>query len=393
MQPGRYILDFRSVTGQKLEGNQAHVWQPRVSRRPLWQDQVLNSLAGLALRLAPATPQALRLRLPKLPPPIMSELSIESDFAATANALLLEIATLFLAAQQTMESVLLERGLPKCGIFNHVSDPIVAGFQTSLVNAGVPCEMSSHGALAAWGDGARHRVADHLSAIYNWFPGMTAVYPRARHLVSGRSSARVNEKSRLRNVGQRRDGPLRVYAAPNFRPWNEGFWSLTNTCFDTITVMEALADAINKTPNTELYLRIKVTAKDLAKPGKRPANRGLFPEDVAHLISPTGPVHDASVGKHSELLENADVVVTEGMTAVMFEALEMRRPVVLMVPDPRAIPALPAARMDEIAGTGQRAAVYVANPKDDLVALLRQLQHLHLNEPLTDAEVASYIWT
>jgi hypothetical protein len=157
--------------------------------------------------------------------------------------------------------------------------------------------------------------------------------------------------------------------------------------------MEALSDAIHKTPDTELFLRIKVTAKDLAKPGKRPANRGLFPEDVAHLITPEGPVHDASVGKHSELLENADVVVTEGMTAVMFEALEMRRPVVLLVPDPRAIPALPAAHMAEIAGTGKRAAVYVANPQDDLVALLRNLHHLHLNKPLTDAEVAPYIWT
>ena len=390
---GDFVLDFRSITGQKLHGTQTRVWQPRVSRRSAWQDRVLNGLAGIALALRPDMPQALRVRLPRIAAQDVPTLALPSDFGPTANAILAETALLFHAARLAMDAVLQDRGLPRRAVFNHVSDAVFAGFQTSLVAAGIPCERSSHGALAAWGEGPRQRVADHLGAIYNWFPGMAVVHPRARDLVSARNRAQVQGKVRLRPAPPRRDGPFRVYAAPNFRPWSEGFWGLTNTCFDTVTLMEELAKAIHATPGTALHLRIKVTAKDMAKPGKRPANRGLFPEDVAHLITPGGPVHDASVGKHSELLDMADTVVTEGLTAVMFEALELRRPVILLVPDPRAMPALPAQKVQDCIARGTRAAVYVASPADDLRAVLDGVRALHLDRPLTDDEVAPYIWT
>lgn len=353
---------------------------------------MLNSLALFAVKIRPTAPQALRVRLAHSEPLVLPEISLTSDFAACANQLVTETTSLFAAAEAAMDRTLCRYGTPEKAVFNHVGDAIVAGFQASLRKAGVPCEMSSHGALATWGDSARHRMAAHLGPIYNAFPGMTQLYPRAPALVEPDSTAEVATQSRLRAARPRRDGAFRVYAAPNFRPWSEGFWGITNTCFDTLNALELLARAVRSRPRTEMFLRIKLTAKDIATPAKRPANRGLFPEDAAYLIDPEAGIHDASRGAHSSYLADADLVMTEGLTAVMFEALEARCPVLLMVPDARAIPALPAARVGRLTEPGFRSAVYTACPTDDLMAALVALEERHKGRPLTDAELEPHIW-
>lgn len=395
MRGTSYMLDFCSATGQKGQVMQQAVLQPRLSKRPVWQDFTLNLLAMTAVRMRRQTPQALRLHLAAPDGSHATpEIVLQSGFADCARQIITETAVVFAAAEATMDRVLSVLGVPEIALFNHVGDAAIAGFQSSLRRAGVACEMSSHGALAAWGNGPRHRLAGYLGAIYNDFPGMTALRPRARHLVQTGSQSRIVRQVRLKALQPegRRDGAFRIYAAPNFRPWSEGFWGITNTCFDTVTILETLSRAVHGLDDISLFLRIKLTAKDLAKPKKRPVNRGLFPDDIAHLIDPERGIHDASFGAHSRYLADADLVVTEGLTAVMFEALEMRCPVLLIVPDHRAASALPAAPVQRLREPGFRSAVYTANPADNLPEALHLLALAHRGQPLSDAELAPYLW-
>ncbi|NBB97418.1 MAG: hypothetical protein GVY34_04495 [Alphaproteobacteria bacterium] len=390
---GNYVFDFSSATGRKGQSAARACLQPRLSRRPGWQDMVLNALAVAATRLRPGTPQALRISLSLGAEIPLPQITLDSDFAPRAAQLMAETRTLFAAAEATMDRVLARRGAPVQASFNHVGDAVVAGFQASLRKAGVPCDMASHGALAAWGTGPRQRVAAHLGAMYNAFPGMTTLRPRARHLLPETVSARIQTRCRVTPPAPRRAGPFRIYAVPNFRPWSEGFWGITNTCFDTLAVLAAMAGVVRHSDDLEMFLRIKLTAKDIANPRKRPANRGLFPEDAAHLLCPADGVHDASRGAHSGYLADADLVVTEGLTAVMFEALEARRPVLLILPDPRAVPALPAAPLGRLAEPGFRSAVYSASIHDDLAIGVHRLSLAHKDKPLLDEEIAPFIWT
>lgn len=392
VKQARFRMDFSSATGRKNSAHRAPAYQPRLSTRPAWQDRVLNGMAAMALLARPSIGQALRIRLQDAPAPQIPQIDTASGFAACANALVAETVALFAAAEHSMDTILALYGRPTEATFNHVGDAVVAGFQASLRKADVPCGMFSHGALAAWGDGPRHRVAEQLGAIYNAFPGMTTLWPRACHLVPRKTDAQIITESRLCAPRIRRDGPFRIYAAPNFRPWSEGFWGLTNTCFDTLDLLSALAKAVRADPAMELFIRIKLTAKDVAQPHKRPANRGLFPEDVASLIHSHARIHDACSGSHSSFLAEADLVVTEGLTAVMFEALEARCPVLLLVPDQRAAPALPAAHVKHLAEPGYRTPVYTANPGDDLGLALNALRLAHQGRPLSDKEVSGIVW-
>ena len=140
-----------------------------------------------------------------------------------------------------------------------------------------------------------------------------------------------------------------------------------------------------------LDLRIKTTPLDLAKAGSKPF-RGMLPEDVAHLIDPDAGIHDASVGSHANYMKDADLVVTEGLTAVMFEALELRIPVLLLQSSPLAVPSLPSIGLPNQGGLQQRGAVYSADVTSDLTSVLDQIKKSHQGAPLQDDELRSYIW-
>ena len=83
--------------------------------------------------------------------------------------------------------------------------------------------------------------------------------------------------------------------------------------------------------------------------------------------------------------------MTEGLTAVMFEALEHRTPV-LLLSDGGILPSLPAVGAADLLAGAPRGAVYAATAADDLAAVLGAIRARHEGQPLTDAELADYVW-
>jgi hypothetical protein len=159
-----------------------------------------------------------------------------------------------------------------------------------------------------------------------------------------------------------------------------------------LETVESLTQAVRDQDDTTLNLWIKTTPLDLAKVGARPF-RGMLPEDVAHLIAPERGIHDASVGSHASYMKDADLVVTEGLTAVMFEALEQRIPVLLLQTTPNAIPSLPAMKLPASLPFEERSAVYSSDVGQDLSLVLAQIKAAHQGAPLQDVELVPYVWT
>ncbi|MEO1141941.1 MAG: hypothetical protein AAFW66_06310, partial [Pseudomonadota bacterium] len=180
------------------------------------------------------------------------------------------------------------------------------------------------------------------------------------------------------------------YFAPNFLSWFVCFHGMTQSCFEAEYCIRKLVETIRELPKVELYLRIKTTVQDNASKLAKLPTRGLLPADISDVFDPAHGIIDATHGSHQKYLTDADLVVTEGATAVMFEALEHRKPVLFLNRDISREPSLPAIRLP--GSISQRAACYTASALEDLVPTVTSLEHHHKDKPLTNSELSGFVW-
>jgi len=284
---------------------------------------------------------------------------------------------------------------PELATFNHVGDAKTAGFASALAEARIPTEMASHGAMVVHGGGGREKVASALAnCIYNWFPGMDTLVPRSPLQVPpGLTGTSIRKAVRVRpSVPRNRNQPFTILYAPNFLPFHSCYHGISASCFETRACAEGLVAAFRNLENSRLNIRIKTTVKDVAKINDTNENRGLLPDDLDDLYDPDNRIYDTSLGPHSALLSEADLVVTEGVTAVMFEALENRKPVLLLNQSSDRIASLPATRYCKLAVSNKRSAVYASGVEKTLPKFLERIRGLHMAKPLTDQELSGRIW-
>ena len=389
-----YELDLRSTSGLKMAAAPERLrLRPRSVDKPDWVARIESRARLLTGGAGPHTWKHVVPRLPGGGLAVRLDDLLEPEGVEVLAGTLGETEATFRAFRSAGRRLLQRLGRPERAIFNNVGNPGLAGIAAALAEAGVPGEMASHGCLVAYGAGPRHLAARVLGqAVYNSFPGLSRLMPRsplqARHLPAG---AEVVREVRVRPAEPRGAGPFRVYHAPNFQPWESCPHGLSIDCFQTVRAVEALAAAVRRSAGVALDLRIKTTAKDMAKRERLKSPRGLMPGDVAHVIDAGAGVRDASLGSHAGYLAAADLVVTEGLTAVMFEALEHRTPV-LLLSDGGILPSLPAVGAADLLAGAPRGAVYAATAADDLGAVLGAIRARHEGRPLTDAELADYVW-
>ena len=281
--------------------------------------------------------------------------------------------------------------------FNHVGTSAIAGIITALHESGIKTSLKSHGALVPHGSGARERVVTHLSnCVNNSFPDIAELLPRSPLQAEAANPGQtITQRSRLHQPNSANHDPLRpfrVYYAPNCFGWIDGYHGVSISCFETLRCMEYLAQRVTQMPSTELFLRIKTTASDMANKGEKPPERAVAPGDVAHLFSPQAGVIDACHGSHSEYLSRADLVVSEGVTAVMFESLEHRKPLLLLNESRLRPPSLPAVTLEQLRAGAARSPVYAGYCDSSLPKLLTLIGERHRDAPLRDDELRDYIW-
>jgi hypothetical protein len=314
----------------------------------------------------------------------------------SAGAYIISLATEFYRWEAALSSLLRSSGdVPHKALFNHVGNVSTAGCASALINADIESHLSSHGAMIEHGSKARHIVSAALgNCIYNSYPGMHFLKPRSPLQVPKEwpSTRIVREPRCTQPADSRSERPFSILYAPNFLSWWQCYHGLVPSCYETRKCAEGLVEAISKIENAILNIRIKTTVNDVAKQSDANEIRGILPEDFNDLYNNDVGVFDASLGSHKSLLSEADVVISEGVTAVLFEALEHRKPLLLLNQDAGRTPTLPAKRFEDLLRTGKRSAVYASGIEDTLPSLIAKIRELHLGKPLTNEELAPYIW-
>ena len=385
------VFDLRSTSGRKAGAapETARV-RPRATRNPVWVNRAENALLrlrgrdgrGLAFDVRPVEARPAEARPSGPGPDVDPLLRPLLDAVAAADA------AVFHDHRSAMRALIGRTGRPAGALLNHVGHAALAGMLAALSEAGVPAEMASHGCVVPTGHPARDAVSAVLGPCgYDGFPGLDRIVPRSPLQARLGGGARVVRPPAPPPRGGPAS-PFRILHAPNFLAWSDGFPGYVIDCFDTVRAVRALAEAVGRVPALALDLRIKTGAGDAAAAG---AFRGVMPGDVADVIDPARGVHDASTGSHAAAMDAAGLVVSEGLTAVFFEALERRRPV-LLLNVPGTTHALPGAPLRAALADGARAAVYTATMEDDLAALLPVLAARHAGAPLTDDELRGLVW-
>lgn len=392
----RLILDFSSSSGKSASSNDENRWQVSAKHDPCF------GLANFAANFWRGITKQNRVRfdiapLPKQPTPSATANTIgtsvkASDISRWAEEILLEFHHHKHAILAFLKGA---KNLPPAATFNNTGEVKLAAYIDALGALGVPTEMASHGAMVAHGTGARLEISSILAnGIYNHCPGIEPIVPRSPLQVpEGFPENRIRKTSRLTPVNQKTtDRPFTIYYAPNFLKWDQCFHGLSPSCFETRACAEGLAAAFRKLENAKLNIRVKTTVADVAK--KDPSvERGLLPEDLEDLYDPANNINNCAYGSHKALIEEADLVITEGVTAVMFEALEYRIPVLLLNKSPERTPSLPAAWLKELKATHKRFAVYASGVEPGLAELLGKIKEKHFDHVLMDEELSSLVWT
>lgn len=282
---------------------------------------------------------------------------------------------------------------PSKARFNNIGNGVLAGYVSALLDANIPVELASHGAMIIHGDDRRRLITSILAnCVYNHFPKVQSVVPRSPLQVTS-SSAKVIKQVRVKpSVLKNRTRKFNILYAPNFLPWHQCYHGLVPSCFETRTCAEKLVDTCEKISKFNLNIRFKMTVRDIAKASDIDHNRGILPSDVDDLYNTDLGIFDASLGSHSDLLQEADLVISEGITAVLFEALEHRTPLLLLNENESRIPSLPAMDYNELLNSKQRSAVYQSSINKTLQSLLMLIHEKHFGLPLTDKELKPYVW-
>ena len=287
--------------------------------------------------------------------------------------------------------------VPSIALFNHAQTEVTAGFATALRDRGAITSMVSQGGLVVHGSQARVVVSEILAgAIYNYHPSMRQVAPRSPMQVGPAWNASVIRQVRIKDSDHSRSSderPFKVVYAPNFVSWYECFHGLSASCFETRVCAERLSSAVKRLDGVNLFIRIKTTNADVSEKGVENSSRGLTPSDLSDLIDEQSGVFDASHGSHAGLIADSNLVITEGVSTVMFEALEHRKPVLLLNQHPLRTPSLPSFNAAELTTGSSRHAVYSASSEDDLDLIISQILDLHKDQPLNEYELRPYVWT
>lgn len=281
-------------------------------------------------------------------------------------------------------------------------DSPVIPFQAALAEAanalGIMVTQESHGCIVVHGGGNRERAARILSGGgYTWIPGIHTLIPRSPLQAIGadsdKSIVKINRAAPFSSIAPRdTERPFTILYAPNFLRWHMSVPGLATTCFETLDVATTLASAVANRQDWKLNLRIKVTVSDTPEKRELTVDRGLLPRDIQHLVGLGSNIQDTSSQSYASNLSNADLVVTEGLTAVMIESLEQRIPVLLFNRSSERVPSLPSWRATDLETNGGRNAIYATSIDEDHRSLIGRIAELHKGKPLIDKELAGKCW-
>lgn len=311
------------------------------------------------------------------------------EFFDPLQALIESVEKSYHGSYQALQMFYSQNALPREAWFNHVKNTQMAALMTFLSDQGVPVKMQSHGGLHVFGTSDQAFITSALSdGMYNNYPAVADIHPR--------SICQVNKVYDKQNVEiqytpytcpkKASNKRFTILFAPNFLNWWETNWGIHSTCFDIIKVLRHLIKLSEQSDAFVLNVRIKLGLSDTQKKADLVKMIGIHPGTVHHLLEKQANVRDVTLESYETSISSADLIVTEGMTSVIYDALERGKPVLCLRAD-REVRGLAAGQRP---GSNGRAVVYSDSIVDFGLPELEWLASNHFDKPLTNEEVSGF---
>ena len=327
------------------------------------------------------------LRALDLPPPVAKRLVSWAHMHAAADV---EIGSAFAAASRVRLCAVFQGILPR-------PQPAHSAIAENVARVGGAVVNFTHGSIVSHGDATeKEALATAAAAGWIWSPATTDVFPRSPLADSGddQSRARVHPavyRTRSKELpSSARGGSFRILHAGNYLGWARTPWVAPNE-FEYYRALHDCAGAVEGLENVELSIRIKTTTGLLTNDPRKMQQAKLVVLDPDTFFEEAGERRGLSRSEEPSIIDAilaADLVITEGWTSVMHDALELGRPVLLHTLSDR-FAHMPARR--ELPSEADRDAVYACN-SEALTEMLEAIVAAHKGRPLEAAEVGRYRW-
>ena len=387
-----FIVDFQSPSGRAMNTFQSSDLVKRVSTIDFkslrsFKGFSFSNISILVTTSTVAEKEALQAG------EIFPNRNMESALRPALNRAVTEYQT-----YRTFWRAAFYKNRPTEGWFNFVKNPRMAAAITALHELNVPVRFQTHGGAHVFGSSAQKKISEILAkAHFNSFPSARYLYPRGRMQETTSDPKQVIFKQNDRLVPEAfshlkssHATRLKIAYVPSFIAWEANYWCLANSCFDTFEVAEQLLDLVSDM-DIDLRIRLRGNIDTHLKGAKKRTLTGIDVRQLTAQIEKTANVTDASKNSYVELLTWADLIITEGLTAVTYDALDRRKPVLSLRSNASIRGSFPGEHPKNL-NLGERHALYSATI-DDLTAYdLKLLAKYHYNNPLTNTELRPYLY-
>jgi hypothetical protein len=286
------------------------------------------------------------------------------------------------------------------GIFNELLSASTSGIASALRAAGHPTILINHGSLCVHDEGPVERLLSlRAHAGINSSKNATHLVPRAPYILRGLPDASKHEILRCRfnnaastltkeDEGKR---PFVILHAGNYVSWG-GAAFINPTESEYFQALLDMAAAVESNPALRLEVRIKVGIVQPENWREQPLNsktRLVDPDQFSSLHPWSERVVPSPQPKFMDALARSDLLVSDGPTATIAEALEAGKPVLFHTLTDRFCH-MPART--ELPTADDRSAVYWCPSGEMLPRTLEAIRLAHANRPLTETELAPHRW-
>lgn len=250
--------------------------------------------------------------------------------------LLLEYTQSFIATKLAFEKYFSHSKLPRAVYFSMVKNPYMAAAMSYFKEQNVPIFMQSHGGMLSFGTEAQTYLSQKLSeGIYNFPPSADNIFLRSFTQKPYKNTDKIIRYKPVKFF----DIPIEknlstnkftILIALNFTNWGETCWGISSSCYDTLEVLQHISELARKTPLINWQIRLKFSIKDTPTKADLSKLQGLEPSLVNKIFKDIPNVENVSSASYSDLMSNCNIVVTEGITSVPFDAWDMRKPVIFL---------------------------------------------------------------
>lgn len=381
----QYSLDFQSPSGSKTE------IFPHLKNSYSIE---FTSLANFTYRALKPKKKTIYITVPLLKKPknCVNLKVLKKKFkATTAEYLFNKINNEyqnFCAHYEALAKSFETRTLPSIVYFNFVKDTRMAACMAFFGDQGVKISMQSHGALHVFGNPNQTKISKILSnSIYNYSPSVSELHLRSKLQTCGipdKVSPNIKLVSPiLHNV---KKAKFQILVAPNFTNWAETPWGLHSTCHDTINTLSHLAKLMHETPEIDWALRLKFSLSDKPKANDLNRLQGLSKSCIQTMFQGLKNFNDVSRQSYVSCIQNCDIIITEGITTVPYDAWEHCRPV-LFLRSSEHVRGLQRRKDESVCQYQNRGAYHSQSIEKFTKVELYKLRDLYWNKPLLENEL------